>query len=166
RPAALQAARSLRARHDRGHRHRSRAWLHGRPGPAAARARLCERRLVMRPWFRGKRGGFIAFPLISALVVGGLGWPTGAALRLDQEQLDARRQGELSSNLRLALWRLDSLVAPALMKEDSRRDQAVEPPERSEEHTSELQSRGHRVCRPMVEKKKSVAGSLTFVRHA
>ena len=74
----------------------------------------------MRPWFRGKRGGFIAFLLISALVVGGLGWATGAALRLEQEQLDARRQGELSSNLRLALWRLDSLVAPALMKEDSR----------------------------------------------
>ncbi|TMQ30220.1 MAG: hypothetical protein E6K70_24550, partial [Planctomycetota bacterium] len=68
----------------------------------------------MRPWFRGKRGGFIAFLLISALVVGGLGWATGAALRLEQEQLDARRQGELSSNLRLALWRLDSLVAPAL----------------------------------------------------
>src|SRR5207253_7084040 len=28
------------------------------------------------------------------------------------------------------------------------------PPRRSEEHTSELQSRGHLVCRPLLEKKK------------
>src|SRR5690625_6747912 len=31
---------------------------------------------------------------------------------------------------------------------------------RSEEHTSELQSRGHLVCRLLLEKKKSVLGTL------
>src|SRR5690625_3613187 len=34
-------------------------------------------------------------------------------------------------------------------------------PERSEEHTSELQSRGHLVCRLLLEKKKRYAGTRT-----
>src|SRR5690625_5558073 len=32
----------------------------------------------------------------------------------------------------------------------------INPPKRSEEHTSELQSRGHLVCRLLLEKKKSI----------
>jgi signal transduction histidine kinase len=74
----------------------------------------------MRSWLGGKTGGFLAFVLISGLVVGGLGWATVAALRLEGEQLLARREAEQQTNLRLALWRLDSLVAPVLAKEDSR----------------------------------------------
>src|SRR5437870_6514193 len=34
-------------------------------------------------------------------------------------------------------------------------------PRRSEEHTSELQSRGHLVCRLLLEKKKLILNSLT-----
>jgi signal transduction histidine kinase len=63
----------------------------------------------MRSWLRGKRGGFLAFLLIAALVAGGLGWVTMAALQMEQEQ-----------QLRLALWRLDSLVSSPLLKEQGR----------------------------------------------
>src|SRR5439155_24633634 len=38
------------------------------------------------------------------------------------------------------------------------RDQEHVPEPRSEEHTSELQSRGHLVCRLLLEKKKGVPG--------
>src|SRR5437870_11030071 len=36
---------------------------------------------------------------------------------------------------------------------------------RSEEHTSELQSRGHLVCRLLLEKKKTI-NDLTIIKHA
>src|SRR5215208_8500167 len=36
----------------------------------------------------------------------------------------------------------------------------ISPPSRSEEHTSELQSRGHLVCRLLLEKKKTKARTL------
>jgi signal transduction histidine kinase len=74
----------------------------------------------MRYWFRGKRGGLLAFLVIAALVAGGLGWVTAAAWRLEQEQLEARAGASITDKLRLALWRLDSLVSPALAKENSR----------------------------------------------
>src|SRR5690625_6603712 len=38
------------------------------------------------------------------------------------------------------------------------------PPTRSEEHTSELQSRGHLVCRLLLEKKKQKKKDLSFIR--
>jgi signal transduction histidine kinase len=75
---------------------------------------------MMKGWLRGKRGGLVAFLAITALVAGGLGWVTVAALRLEHEQLEAGNQALYYSNLRLALWRLDSLIATALAKEDSR----------------------------------------------
>jgi signal transduction histidine kinase len=58
----------------------------------------------------------LVYLLIAALVVGGLGWVTAAALRL-----------ELSDQMRLALWRLDSRVSPALAREDSRPFQHYDP---------------------------------------
>src|SRR5207253_7866448 len=39
------------------------------------------------------------------------------------------------------------------------------PPDRSEEHTSELQSRGHLVCRLLLEKKKKKTVATTNLRH-
>jgi signal transduction histidine kinase len=71
-------------------------------------------------WLRGKRGGFIAFVAITALVAGGLGWVTRAALELEREQLAARAKSELDERLRLALWRLDSFMIPELAREASR----------------------------------------------
>src|SRR5215813_14717313 len=39
------------------------------------------------------------------------------------------------------------------------------PPERSEEHTSELQSRPHLVCRLLLEKKKKNIQRLKHIKH-
>jgi signal transduction histidine kinase len=74
----------------------------------------------MRYWFRGKRGGLIAFLVIAALVAGGLGWMTSAVLRLEREQLEAQARSEQDDLLRLALWKLEARVAPALTLEDNR----------------------------------------------
>jgi signal transduction histidine kinase len=74
----------------------------------------------MHYWFRGKRGGLIAFILIATLVAGGLGWMTSAVLRLEREQLEAQVRSEQDDQVRLALWRLEARVAPALTLEDNR----------------------------------------------
>src|SRR5438093_183702 len=74
----------------------------------------------MKSWFRGKRGGLVAFLVIAALVAGGLGWATAAALRLEREQLEARAETDHYAKLRLALWRLDSYLVPELSREASR----------------------------------------------
>src|SRR5262249_30730380 len=66
----------------------------------------------MRYWFRGKRGGLIAFILIAALVAGGLGWMTAAVLRLEREQLEAQVRGAQDEQLRVEMWKLEARVAP------------------------------------------------------
>src|SRR5437660_7642282 len=52
------------------------------------------------------------------------------------------------------LFRSRSRTAHAGARRRSPPDRAAEPRARSEEHTSELQSRGHLVCRLLLEKKK------------
>src|SRR2546429_7413758 len=47
----------------------------------------------------------------------------------------------------------DSSIAPAIIESCASR---IFLPNRSEEHTSELQSRLHIVCRPLLEKKKKI----------
>jgi signal transduction histidine kinase len=74
----------------------------------------------MRRWLRGKPGGVAAFLVIAALVAGGLGWATAAALRLEREQWEQQAAGERADRLRLALWRLDSRISPLLAREDAR----------------------------------------------
>lgn len=74
----------------------------------------------MNYWFGGKWGGAVAFLAIAALVVGGLGWVTADALRLEREQLETRAKEAVNAQVREALWRLDSRVWPVLAKEDSR----------------------------------------------
>src|SRR5262245_32449134 len=74
----------------------------------------------MRRIFRGKVGGLAVFLLVAGLVIGGLGWVTAAALRLEREQMQARADNELTQKLHIALWRLDGRVAPALTLEDNR----------------------------------------------
>jgi signal transduction histidine kinase len=70
----------------------------------------------MSTWLRARAWGLLGYSAIVALVIGGLGWVTAAALRL-----------ELSDTMRLALWRLDSRVTPALAREDSRPFQHFDP---------------------------------------
>jgi signal transduction histidine kinase len=82
-------------------------------------------------WLRGTLRGFLAFLGIAVLLLGGLGWATHAALRVEDDQrlaaANAREserlylaQKERADRLRLALWRLDSRLAPALAREESR----------------------------------------------
>lgn len=86
-------------------------------------------------WLTGKTRGVIAFLAIAALLLGGLGWATRAALRVEADQrlaaanaADAERlylqlylqKKEESDKLRLALWRLDSRLSPAMAREESR----------------------------------------------
>jgi signal transduction histidine kinase len=74
----------------------------------------------MKLWLRGKPGGLLAFVLIAGLVAGGLGWASAAVLNLEHQRRQQEAEAERSSQLRIALWRLDSLVAPLLAREDSR----------------------------------------------
>lgn len=60
------------------------------------------------------------FTAITALVVGGLGWATLAALELEQRQLQAESQTDRAAQVRLALWRLDGRITPTFAREDSR----------------------------------------------
>src|SRR5262245_11479318 len=71
-------------------------------------------------WFRGKRGGLIAFVTIAALVAGGLGWVTHAALALEREQIETRAEADFHAKLRQALWQLDSVMMAKLSQEASR----------------------------------------------
>jgi signal transduction histidine kinase len=60
------------------------------------------------------------FCLVAGLVFAGLGWVTYAALGVEQAQREAAARAELGNNLRVALWRLDGRMLPALGVEDSR----------------------------------------------
>jgi hypothetical protein len=65
-------------------------------------------------------GGSILFLVVAALVFGVLGWVTHSALTVEQAQREAAAREELGSKLRVALWRLDGRMLPALGVEDSR----------------------------------------------
>jgi signal transduction histidine kinase len=74
----------------------------------------------MKDWLCGKCGGSVVFLAVAGLVLGGLGWATAAALRVENEQIAERAEAEHAGKIRLALWRLDSHVTPLLAREDSR----------------------------------------------
>jgi signal transduction histidine kinase len=63
----------------------------------------------------------VAFLVIAGLVLGGLGWATRAALRLEHEQLVHQlAAAEHAEKVRLALWRLDGRLTGLLAREDNR----------------------------------------------
>ncbi|MFN4258711.1 MAG: sensor histidine kinase [Gemmataceae bacterium] len=74
----------------------------------------------MRYLLRGQRGGILIFLVVTALVSSGLGWVTAMAMRLEEEQRRGRAEAERHGQLRLALWRMDSLIFPMLAREDGR----------------------------------------------
>src|SRR5437870_9763079 len=53
-------------------------------------------------------------------------------------------------------------ICHAVMARISPRSNVIDLSHRSEEHTSELQSRGHLVCRLLLEKKKTSIYNITF----
>ena len=63
---------------------------------------------------------WLSFGLCLAVVLAAMAWISVAALRLDRGQKSARRQAALEENVRLALWRMDSALAPLVAQESAR----------------------------------------------
>ncbi|MBM4037383.1 MAG: HAMP domain-containing histidine kinase [Planctomycetes bacterium] len=63
---------------------------------------------------------WIAFGLALAVLLAAVGSVTLTALRLDRAEAEARHQAALEENVRLALWRMDSALAPLLAQENAR----------------------------------------------
>ena len=68
----------------------------------------------------GPAGWGVAFAVVAALVVGGLGWVTLASLRVEAAQLEATARADRANQERVALWRLDGYMLPALGLENNR----------------------------------------------
>jgi signal transduction histidine kinase len=70
-----------------------------------------------------KRGSFrlwFVFSVVAAAAFAGLVWLSVASLRLERAERHAEAQEKLQEALRLALWRIDSRLAPELAREASR----------------------------------------------
>jgi len=70
---------------------------------------------MKRPWRI-----WVAFGLALAVLLAAMGSVTLTALRLDRAEAEARRQAALEENVRLALWRMDSSLAPLIAQENAR----------------------------------------------
>jgi signal transduction histidine kinase len=70
---------------------------------------------MLRPWLVAT-----LFLACLAVLLAAMGWLTVTVLRLDRAEETARRQSELQENLRLALWRMDSQLAPLATQESAR----------------------------------------------
>jgi hypothetical protein len=60
------------------------------------------------------------FGVALLVVLLGIGWISTAALVLVDREAEARRQAALEENVRLALWRMDSALAPLIANESAR----------------------------------------------
>src|SRR6185437_8447579 len=76
--------------------------------------RFMSRRLL------GPFGGPILFLIVAGLVFAGLGWVTHEALQVEEAQREAALRADREKDLRIALWRLDGRMLPALGVEDTR----------------------------------------------
>jgi signal transduction histidine kinase len=74
---------------------------------------------VTRRWL-GPVGGPLALLLVAGLAFAGLGWVTVAALRVEEAHRESARAADREKLLRIALWRLDARMLPALGVEDTR----------------------------------------------
>lgn len=63
---------------------------------------------------------WLIFGVAVALVFAAMTAVSVTTLRLERGQLEAQRQAELEEKVRLALWRMDSAVAPLILEESSR----------------------------------------------
>src|SRR5207253_6256742 len=83
------------------------------------------------------------------------GWPGVAFDRRGRAAVAYTRWRPKSHLSQLVLARLTPRVESKNVTTNGWPASYVAPPARSEEHTSELQSRGHLVCRLLLEKKKA-----------
>ena len=63
---------------------------------------------------------WFGFAICSALLCAGMGWLSMKAIELDRAETAARGQALVEENTRLALWRMESLIAPLLARENAR----------------------------------------------
>ena len=63
---------------------------------------------------------WLGFAAATAVVLAAMAWVTGAVLRLDAAEIESRRRARLEENVRLALWRMDSALAPLIAAEHAR----------------------------------------------
>jgi signal transduction histidine kinase len=63
---------------------------------------------------------WLTFLACLAVVLAAAGWISITALRLDRSEAEARALGQWEEDVRLALWRLDSYVAPLVAQEHAR----------------------------------------------
>ena len=63
---------------------------------------------------------WVVFALCLGVLLVGVGGISLAAIRLDRAEADARRQAGVEEDVRLALWRMDSAVAPLIARESAR----------------------------------------------
>jgi signal transduction histidine kinase len=69
----------------------------------------------MRPWHYG-----LAFGALLAVLLGAMGWVSWTAVRLDRAQAQAGRKSAFEENVRLALWRMETVATPILIRESAR----------------------------------------------
>jgi len=84
---------------------------------------------MKRPWYT-----WIGFAVCLAVVLAAMGWISLTALQLDRAEAEARRlegealrkeaetrrQAALEDDVRLALWRIDTILAPLIAQESAR----------------------------------------------
>lgn len=60
---------------------------------------------------------WIGFASVLSVVLVAMGWLSATAVRLDRAESAARQRAAVEENVRLALWRMDSALAPLLAQE-------------------------------------------------
>jgi signal transduction histidine kinase len=70
---------------------------------------------MLRPWRI-----WLMFGVCLAVVIAAVGWMSVRALEADDAEAAARRQAALEENAQLALWRMDSAMAPLVAQESAR----------------------------------------------
>ena len=63
---------------------------------------------------------WFGFAICTVLLCAGMGWLSVKAIELDQAETAARSQALVEENTRLALWRMESIIAPLLARENAR----------------------------------------------
>ncbi len=69
---------------------------------------------------KSRRSWWLIYGACAALVLAALGWITVTVIRLERGELQARAEAGHQEALRLALWRMDSWLAPFLAREAAR----------------------------------------------
>jgi signal transduction histidine kinase len=63
---------------------------------------------------------WLSFAICLLVVLAAMGWISWTVVRLDRSEVEARRQATLEEKVRLALWRIDTILAPLIGQESTR----------------------------------------------